>query len=189
MRALLCWLAMGWLLAAGAHGQALPTDERGRVVFYEVVPADTLPAGLLYAHAKAWLLRRGYGLATADSAAGRLVATNAFAVYDRGYVTKKLHGKMQYQLTVEVKKGRYRQQFTDFVFAYYHEDRTYRFVPTGKTKPLEEPTALGWQKLWDGHRQATRQAVEGFAAELKTAMLALPKPKPVAQQPRQAADW
>lgn len=189
MRALLCLLAMGWLLVFNAHGQALPTDERGRVAFYEVVPADTLPAGLLYAHAKAWLHRRGYVLTTADSLAGRLVATNAFAVYDRGYVTKKLHGKIQYQLTVEVKKGRYRQQFTDFVFAYYHEDRTYRFVPTGKTKPLEEPTAPGWQKLWDNHRQATRQAVEDFATELKTAMLAVPKPRPVAQLPRQTADW
>lgn len=187
MRALLCLLAMGWLLGFGAHGQALPTDERGRVTFYEVVPADTLPAGLLYAHAKAWLRRRGYTLTVADSLGGRLLATNAFGVYDRGYVTKKLHGKMQYQLTVEVKKGRYRQQFTDFVFAYYHEDRTYHFVPTGKTKPLEEPTASGWQKLWDGHRQATHQAVQAFAAELKTTMLAVPKP--VAQQPRQLADW
>lgn len=189
MRALLCLPALGWLLAFAAHGQALPTDERGRVAFYAVVPADTLRAGLLYTHAKAWLHRRGYALATADSAAGRLVATNAFAVYDRGYVSKKLHGKVQYQLTVDVKDGRYRQQFTDFVFAYYHEDRNYRFVPTGKTKPLDEPAAPGWQKLWDDHRQGTRQAVEGFAAELKTAMLAVPKPKPVAQLPRQGAEW
>jgi hypothetical protein len=187
MRALLCLLAVGGLPGFGAHGQALPADERGRVAFYEVVPADTLRAGLLYAHAKAWLHRRGYTLTAADSLGGRLVATNAFAVYDRGYVTKKLHGKVQYQLTVEVKKGRYRQQFTDFAFAYYREDRTYHFVPTGKTKPLEEPTAAGWQKLWNSHRQATRQAVEGFAAELKTAMLTVPKP--VAQQPRPLADW
>lgn len=187
MRTLLCLLAMGWLLASGAHGQALPTDERGRVAFYEVVPADSLRAGLLYAHAKAWLHRRGYTLTAADSLGGRLVATNAFGVYDRGYVTKKLHGKIRYQLTLEVKNGRYRQQFTDFVFAYYHEDRTYRVLPTGKTKPLEEPTATGWQKLWESHHQATRQAVEGFAAELKTAMLTVPKP--VAQQPRPSADW
>ncbi|MDJ0367224.1 DUF4468 domain-containing protein [Hymenobacter sp. H14-R3] len=187
MRASLCLLATGFLLALGAHGQALPTDERGRVAFYEVVPADSLRAGLLYAHAKAWLHRRGYVLAAADSLGGRLVATNAFGVYDRGYVTKKLHGKVAYELTVEVKNGRYRQQFTDFVFAYYHEDRTYHTVPTGKTKSLEEPTAAGWQKLWDGHRQATRQAVQGFAAELKTAMLAVPKP--LAQQPRKLADW
>lgn len=187
MRKLILLLAIGWLAGLGARGQSLPTDEQGRITFSEVVPADTLAAGRLYARGKAWLRRRGYALTTADSAGGRLVATNAFGVYDRGYATKKLHGKMQYQLTVEVKKGRYRQQFTSFVFAYYAEDRTYHLVPTGKTKPLEDLTATGWLKLWQSHREATRQTVADLAAELKTAMLAVPKP--LAGQPHPTADW
>ncbi|MEJ7661234.1 MAG: DUF4468 domain-containing protein [Hymenobacter sp.] len=188
MRKLILLLGIGWLAGLKTHGQGLPTDERGRVAFSEVVPADTLTAGALYTHAKAWLRRRGYVLTAADSAAGRLVATNAFNVYDRGYATKKLHGKVQYQLIVEVKKGRYRQRFTDFVFAYYAEDRTYHLVPTGKTKPLEDPTATGWLKLWRSHQEATRQTVADLTAELKTAMLA--KPKPLAGPPRPTpSDW
>ncbi|GAA4498456.1 hypothetical protein GCM10023172_15490 [Hymenobacter ginsengisoli] len=188
MRTLLLLLALGGLLPGrAAHGQALPTDAQGRVAFCEVVPADSLPAGRLYTLAKAWLRRRGYQLAVADSAGGRLVATNAFGVYDHGYATKKLHGKIQYQLTIEVKKGRYRQQFTDFVFAYYAEDRTYHLAPTGKTKPLEDPTASGWAHLWQSHREATHQTVDGLAAELKAALLA--RPKPLAGATRPAADW
>jgi hypothetical protein len=186
-----CGLGAGGLLLAArpAPGQALPLDEQGKVSFYRVVKADSLPAGTLYGHARGWLRRRGYALATADSAAGRLVATSALPVYDRGYLTKKLHGKVRYQLTVEVKNGRYRVQFTDFVFDYYQEDRAYHFVPTGKTKPLEEPLAAGWQRLWQSHRQDALQGVEGLAAELQTAMLAPPPPAAALTPPRRSADW
>jgi hypothetical protein len=182
-------LAAALLLAAlGATAQPLPVDERGKVGFYEVVKADSLRAGHLYAHAKSWLRRRGYTLAVADSAAGRLVAANAFGVYDRSYLTKRLHGKVQYQLTVEVKDGRYRLQFQDFSFAYYQEDRTYHWVPTGKTKPLEDATAPGWQKLWESHRNDTRLAVASLSAELKTTMLAVAKAPAPGPRPA-AADW
>ncbi|WP_082684996.1 DUF4468 domain-containing protein [Hymenobacter sedentarius] len=181
---LLAWL----LLAASAAGaQALPLDEQGRVGFAEVVLADSLRAATLYAHAKTWLRRRGYELAEADSVAGRLVGAHAFGVYDRGYITKRLHGKVHYRLTVEVKDGRYRSQFTDFSFAYYREDRTAHALPTGQTKPLEDATAPGWQKLWETHRHDALLTVTSLADELKTAMLNVPKPKalPVSR----AADW
>ena len=185
-----CALALGagLLAARPAAAQALPLDERGKVSFYNVVKADSLGAGTLYGHAKTWLRRRGYALATADSAAGRLVATHALSVYDRGYLTKKLHGKVRYQVLVEVKDGRYRLQFNDFVFAYCHEDRAYCLVPTGQTKPLEEPVASGWQKLWQSHRQDTLLGITGLTAELKTAMLTLPKAPPPAP-PGRVVGW
>ena len=176
------------LVASVAQAQQLPMNEGGKVSFYEVVKADSLPASLLYTHAKSWLRRRSYALAVADSANGRLVASNAFGVYDRGYLTKKLHGKMHYNLTVEVKDGRYRLQSTDFVFAYYQEDHAYHQVPTGKTKPLEDPTATGWQKLWETHRKDTLLTMNSLSAELKTAMLAAPK-APAPARSLRSADW
>ena len=182
-----CLLA-GLLLAASVvSAQTLPLDAQGRVDFAEVVPADSLRAGLLYRHARAWLRRRGYELAEADSAAGRLVARHAFGVYDHGYVTKRLHGNVRYRLVVEVKNGRYRTQFTDFTFAYYQDDRSARPQPTGKTKPLEDATAPGWQKLWETHRHDTLLTVTALAGELKTAMLAVAKPPspPISR----TADW
>lgn len=188
MRTVMCLLIPAcWLLPAGGAWAQAPVPP-GAFAFEEVVRADSVGTGPLYARAKAWLLRRGYKLAVADSAGGRLLATNALAVYDHGYLTKRLHGKVSYQLTLEVRAGRYRQQFADFSFAYYHQDRTYQWVPTGKTKPLAEPTAPGWQKLWESHGLATRQAVASLAAELKTAMLAV-APPPVARLPPPSADW
>jgi hypothetical protein len=41
MRALLCLLAMGWLLSL----ETLPTGECGRVAVYEVVPAASIRLG------------------------------------------------------------------------------------------------------------------------------------------------
>lgn len=188
MRLLLA-LSCLWLLATlPGHSQVLPLDSQGKVTFYEVVPADTLRAATLYAHAKHWLHQYGYTLSTADSVAGRLVATQALAMYDRGYLTKKLHGKMRYQLTLEVKDGRYRAQFTDFVFDYYHEDRAYHLVPTGKTKPLEESLAAGWQNLWQNHQHDTQLGITNIQAELKTAMLAMPKPT-AHVAPIRSASW
>lgn len=180
-------LAACLLAASMAYAQGLPLDERGKMRFYDVVKADSLRAGALYAHAKGWLRQQGYALTVADSAAGRLVAAAAVGVYDRGYLTKKLHGQVRYQLTVEVKDGRYRLQCEDFLFAYYKEDRFFHLVPTGKTKPLEDPTAPGWQKLWESHRAATLPAITSLAADLKTAMLTVPKAPALAQRP--AADW
>jgi hypothetical protein len=186
MRALLAFLCL--LLAAPlAYSQALPLDSQGKVSFYEVVPADSLRAGTLYAHAKRWLAHHGYQVSTADSVGGRLVATQALAMYDRGYLTKKLHGKVRYQLTLEVKDGRYRLEFNNFIFDYYHEDRAYRLVPNGKTKPLEDQLAAGWQKLWQSHRHDTLLGINSLQAELKTAMLAVPKPPVAAPQARSAA--
>jgi hypothetical protein len=182
------FLLAGLLVASRAGAQALPLDERGKVGFYDVVRADSLPAGLLYAHAQALLSRRGYVLAVADSATGRLEAAHAFGVYDHGYITKRLHGKVHYRLTVEVKAGRYRLQFTDFSFAYYQEDRTTRSLPTGKTKPLEDATAPGWQKLWENHRHDTQLTVTSLSAELKTAMLSRPRPRPPVPLAK-SADW
>ncbi|GAC1382482.1 MAG: hypothetical protein NVSMB30_30010 [Hymenobacter sp.] len=176
------------LVAPVAGAQTLPVDGNGKVGLYEVVRADSLRAGALHHHAKSWLLGRGYAVNVADSAHGRLEATHSFGVYDRGYITKKLHGKVNYHLLVEVKDGRYRVQFHDFVFAYYREDRSYRFVPTGKTKPLEETTAPGWQKLWETHRHDAYLTVSGLAAELKWAMLAVPKPPVLTQRPP-TTDW
>lgn len=188
MRLLSLFTALLLLTVLRTQAQTLPLDEQGNVSFYALVKADSLPAGLLYAHAKTWLSRHGHTLAVADSAAGKLVAASSFDMYDRGYLTKKLHGKVKYQLTVEVKDGRYRLQVNGFTFAYYQEDHTYHLVPTGKTKPLEEATAAGWQKLWETHRHDTLLATNILSAELKNAMLAVPKVPAAVVVPR-STNW
>ena len=189
MRSLFALLAaLPFAFPLGGQAQVLPLGSDGRAELVEVVRADSLATGPVCVQARAWLRRRGYALALADSAAGRLEATHAFGLYDRGYVSKKLHGQVRYGLTVEVKPGRYRLRLHDFVFAYYREDRTGRFVPSGKTKPLEDPAAPGWQALWESHRRDALLTATRLAAELKTAVRAAPKAPALALHPL-PTDW
>ncbi len=187
MERLFCILLL--VISSLAYAQPLPLDEQGKVSFYEVVKADSLKADLLYSNAKNWLQGRGYTLTETDSVGGRLVATNGFPVYDKGYVTKKMHGKVGYQLSIEVKEGKYRYQFTDFVFAYYKEDRTYRLAPTGKTKALEEATASGWQHLWENHRKNTLLTVENLIGQMKMAIRTQPKSSVMMAKQNKKEDW
>ena len=188
MKNLICVLMLV-VASFGLHAQGLPLDEQNKVCFYEIVKTDSMKAGLLYTNAKNWLLSWGYTLTEADSLNGRLLASHNFPVYDKGYVTKKIHGKISYHLLVEVKDHKYRYQFNDFVFAYYTEDRYSHSVPTGKTKALEEAMASGWQKLWEKHRSDTQAKVENLVVELKTAMLTLPKTSGAMAKQTKKEDW
>jgi hypothetical protein len=157
-----------------ALGQAaLPLDEHGKVVFYEVVTRESTPKEALYAAALGWLGTHAPEYREereADGTAYRFTATGGFPVYAKGYVSKQLHGTISYRLTLELKDGRYRYYCNDFVFHYHKMDRNYKVVPTGQTKPLEDPKAAGWQHTWKSHREATVQAMDALAADLKNAL-------------------
>jgi hypothetical protein len=47
-------------------------------------------------------------------------------------------------------------------------------VKTGKTKPLEETEAAGWQKLWTQHRKTVFSLVNQQIAGLKIKMIETP---------------
>jgi hypothetical protein len=177
-----------------SHAQAqLPQDDKGHILFTEVVKADSLDEKLLYSNAKAWLVASGHHLAgtAEDSLAGKLQASNGFYVYAKGYLTKKIHGKITYNTTLEVKNGRYRYTFSDFVFHYYAEDRTFKTTATGRVKPLEEQKAGGWQAQWDAHKHSTNNTITTQVESLKAAMAKIPKIKsePVITKQSTKADW
>ena len=177
-----------------AYSQSLlPTDESGKVAFIEVVKTDSVGKEVLYENAKKWLLTNNFQVqfTPEDSIAGKCVARQSFPVYARGYISKKIHGKINYTLTVAVKENRYRYEFSNFTFDYYKESRTYEMVPTGKHKALEEPQASGWQSLWEQHKKTTQNHVNTMIGSLKTAMIEIPKPKTETVLSKKAAsqDW
>lgn len=192
MKTLFICLLFSASLAARAQS-ALPVNETGRVTFTEVVKTDSLKKALLYTNAKKWLSANGFQLTATpeDSAAGKLVGSQEFYLYARGYISKKIHGKIAYTATIEVKDNRYRYAFTDFMFAYYKEDRTYNMVPTGKEKPLEETKASGWQSLWEQHKKTTQTKINSSINSLKAAMPEVPKTKPetVVSKKVTSEDW
>jgi hypothetical protein len=157
-----------------AFGQAtLPLDEHGKVVFYEVVNREGAPKDALYAAALGWMGTNAPDYQEereADGTAYRFLATRQFPVYAKGYVSKQLHGTISYRLTLELKDGRYRYYCKDFVFHYHKVDRTYKVVPTGRTKPLEDPKAAGWQQTWKAHQETVAKTMNALAADLKNAL-------------------
>ena len=171
-----------------AFSQKLPVDEKGKITFTDVVKADSIKAGRLYANAKNWLTARGYEIEKADSTGGQIMAKYIFPVYDKGYVSKKLNGKISCDVVIDVKDNKYRYQLSNFEFAYFKEDRNYKFSPTGKKKKLEEPLAKGWQPLWDQHKKTTENVVKTETTALKTGMLSIEKaPEEIAK--KKTLDW
>ena len=176
-------LLLGGGSAARAQHGGLPL-ETGEVVFEDVVSADSLSADLLCDNAHRWLAAHKMQL-TADSANSsgcQLYAIGEMPVYTQGYMSRHLNGMVRYRLRLETKAGKYRYRFDGFVFHYYHENRNYQQVPTGKTKPLAEEKAPGWQKTWDYNRNTVRRNVENFAADLKKQLPQLPVTEKVASR-------
>ncbi|MCU0445358.1 MAG: DUF4468 domain-containing protein [Microscillaceae bacterium] len=172
-----------------AQSPNFPLDERNKINFWEVVKTDSVASAKLYINAKRWLKESGYQIVSDDSLAGKIVAKQSLGVYDKGYVSKKLHGKVAYQLSIDLKDSKYRYQFTDFVFHYYQEDRNYQFAPSGKEKDLEEKIAKGWQGLWENHQKNTFNTIQKQIELLKKAMRWQAQPiEPEVNKPR-TEDW
>lgn len=166
-------------IASVSIAQVLPIDTTGKVTYYEIVEAPALKKELLYENALTWVealkgIEDKVVIETTDVLAGKIVAKNEFPLFSQTGVLKKLSGKVTYQMTIEMKDNLYRYKFTDFVFHYYKQDRTYKIVATGKTKKLEDPKASGWQKLWNKHRAQTAAKIQTDLTELKIQMVTVP---------------
>jgi hypothetical protein len=166
-------------IASVSIAQVLPIDTTGKVTYYEIVEAPALKKELLYENALTWVetlkgIEDKVVIETTDVLAGKIVAKNEFPLFSQTGVLKKLSGKVTYQMTIEMKDNLYRYKFTDFVFHYYKQDRTYKIVATGKTKKLEDLKAAGWQKLWNKHRAQTAAKIQTDLTELKIQMATVP---------------
>jgi hypothetical protein len=112
--------------------------------------------------------------AAKDSVQGRVSADFEFPVYSQSGVFKKMNGTIRYRIVLEAKDGKYRYTFSDFIYSYYKQDRTYKMSPTGMTKMLEETEASGWKKLWTQHRKTVAHVVDEQIAALKTQIIERP---------------
>ncbi len=152
--------------------QFLPLNGAGKCEMTEVVIAEGFSRSILYSNELKWLkgLSRVDGKLSSiakDSIAGKISGNFEFLVYAQSGILRKVAGSISYHFSVETKEGKYRYSFTDFVFHYYAQDRNYRIVKKGNTKPVEETIALGWQKLWSEHRKTANIWVSNQIDELK----------------------
>lgn len=162
-----------------AVGLVLQTNCDGQLAdFSNVVVADSLSKQFLFRNALSWVstLSDKTVLAQKDSILGKVEAESSYLVYNQqAGILKKLSGRISYKISIEVKDNKYRYHFSNFLFHYYKQDRNYNMVETGKTKSLNEPTATGWQKLWDSHRATTQKKMKEYSNQLEVKMIEKPE--------------
>ena len=111
-----------------------------------------------------------------DSILGKVEGESSYLVYtQQAGILKKLSGRVSYKIFIEAKDNKYRYHFSYFVFHYYKQDRFYNMVETGKIKSLNEPSASGWQKLWDSHRSTTQNKMKEYCKQLEIKMVEKPE--------------
>lgn len=173
-------LAFHLVLPMNGNTQPIMLAEPEKIEIENVVVADSLQKQLLFQNAMKWIKTLGqydekFALKLKDSIDGKLYGQSSFFVYAQTGILKKISGVISYHLSIEVKDNKYRYQFYNFTFHYYKMDRYYNMVETGKTKPLEESNAAGWQKLWASHRAFTMNKMKENSKLLELKMAEDPK--------------
>jgi hypothetical protein len=176
---------------SNAKSQGLPFNEKGKIEIAEVIQLDSINnKSILYNNAIQWTEHFPSNETKIthienDPVAGRISCSFQFPVYIQASVgvLKKINGMITYDCVIEVKDFKYRYSFTNFIFHYYKQDRTYKYVDAGKTKKLEDFKASGWQKLWNKHRLTTATKLESDIKDLKETMQTV-HTAPVKEEPK-----
>jgi len=154
------------------EAQSLPIDESGKIFFSEVVLADSFPKEKLYKNSLVWLKslsrpEEKFEFLVKDSIRSSANGRYEFQVFAQSGLLRKMVGTVTCNISIDTKDDKYRYAFSEFVYHYYKEDRNYKMIKTGKTKPLEDKDAAGWQKLWDKHKQTTNTKINALISSLK----------------------
>jgi hypothetical protein len=179
------------LNCSNAKSQGLPFNAAGKIEMGEIIQLDSINnKTILYHNAIQWT--EGFPSDETkitsiknDVLAGKISCSFQFPVYTQASVgvLKKINGTITYDCVIEVKDYKYRYSFTNFIYHYYKQDRTYKYVDAGKTKKLEDFKASGWQKLWNKHRMTTATKIEKDINSLKETMQTI-TPAPVKEEPK-----
>lgn len=146
------------------------SQEIPEFVFSEVMMVDSLDSGTLLKIGKEWVVKNGF-TSIDTSGLNEVKAENTFFVYQKGLISKQVHGKISYTFLLEVKDNKYRYTISDFTFHYYKQNRNYEMKPTGKEKSLNDPTAKGWQKTWVQHKHSTKKEILLLIQNLKESLV------------------
>jgi hypothetical protein len=185
------------LLISTMYGRAqsgLPINSSGKIEITDVVNIESVNKADLFQRSDnfiADLSDPNFKILSVekDSANGKINAAYQIMIYAQTGVLKKVQGAVSYSLTLEVKDGKYRYTFTDFVYHYYGQNRSYQTVDTGKKKKLEEMKATGWQKAWNDCKATTASKVQKQIVSIKTAMTTRKFSPPVAAVEPKKNDW
>lgn len=166
--------------AASSSGQEKPlsTDDRGKLIYYEVVELPEVPKDSLAVRTSAFIKNNSTSFkmksfkmksAVIDSsvqASGKLIINKTALVLSRP------SGEVLYNFYVEIKNGKYRFWLTDFTFIPYQRDRYGNFTAsTTVGTPLENKPGKLNAAEWAGYVKATTREVNAIAGRFKNAMM------------------
>jgi len=163
-------------VACFSQEKLLSYDERGKLIYYEVVSDKPFNADTLYVNAAAFLKRKKLSAIKSDQ--GQLTAQGKMIISKTAFKVGHPSGEVSYNFVFEVKGEKYRFWLTDFLFFPYERDRYANFVrSTSVGTPLEkEPGKLNAAE-WLSYQSATAVQALAFAKEFKAFLFAPVKGK------------
>ncbi|NRF39722.1 hypothetical protein [Pedobacter foliorum] len=172
--------------AAGfSQTSVLPMDERGKYIFLEVVELPVVKKDVMSANAKRFF--KGYSKSiklnssegdTAFYGKGKMILSkNLIGV---GHPT----GEAKYNISLELRNGKYRLILTDFIVTPYERDRYGNFVPVTVSTALEKSPGKLNNAEWEKNMAFIATESRKIAEKLKTIMSnTIKDPKPEAKKP------
>jgi len=159
--------------AASAQADSLVIDENNKYIYYQVVaqqgsPADSLQMRALNFTKRAFAQKK---LKYKETDKGVIRATGGVMVSKKTLISMHEDARIDYTMTIEVKDGRYRYWFTDFVIVPYVRDRYANFVPvSGKNIPLEKGSTTLAKKDFESYTAKLLANLKDIGNSLKTYM-------------------
>lgn len=187
MKKLLFILLILCINQAHAQKKKNPSDSTKKIIYSEIVKIDSTNRFELYRKAAKWIESQKFTILEEDQIAGKLLAKNKIVVYTDKSVLAKPNGEFNHDVLIEIKEGKYRYSFTNFVFTYYKQDRNMKYVPVKGKKPMEDTKAPGWKKQWARNKMQVTAEINNHIINLKEAMKYV-APKPVAT-PKAKEEW
>jgi hypothetical protein len=174
-----------FILSSFGQDKPLPFDERGKLIYYEVVATTTTPKDSLISRARTFFESdvKKYKISSikADTL---LEATGKMMISKSALGMARPLGAVDYNFYAEVKEGKYRFWLTDFVFVPYMRDRYGNFVPTTTIgTPLEREQGKLREAEWLSYQKITAREAKTLAEQFKSALATMiyapeaPKPK------------
>lgn len=155
----------------------LPVDEKGNVVFSEVVEIQDVAKDILFIRGMEWLAKTYRSskdvIQMEDKEAGKIIGKGLTIVYVKVLGMKFDAGPMRYTIAMYFKDGKFKYEFSNF----YHEGNRLEKIGAGGAIENEKPacgnpfTGGGMTKgRWNGIKSQTDITIREIIADMKEFM-------------------
>lgn len=150
----------------------LANDDRGKLIYYEVVESKGQAGDILNSRAAAFFKKWAKSLKVRSATTDSLIqASGKMIINKTALVLSRPSGEVLYNFYAETKDGKYRFWLTDFNFIPYQRDRYGNFVPSTTVEtPLENKPGKLNAAEWNAYIKATTKEANAIALRFKEAM-------------------